>query len=102
MIICDLAEKHGDDGYYKGVPTLVVEILSESTRRNDLIKKLDLYMVGGVEEYWIADPQNKEITVYTFNEHDISEQVTYKAPEKALSITFLGLSVDLERVFREV
>lgn len=97
MIICDLAEKHGDDGYYKGVPTLVVEILSESTRRNDLIKKLDLYMVGGVEEYWIADPQNKEITVYTFNEH-----VTYKAPEKALSITFLGLSVDLERVFREV
>ena len=58
MIICDLAEKHGDDGYYKGVSTLVVEILSESTRRNDLIKKLDLYMVGGVEEYWIADPQN--------------------------------------------
>ncbi len=58
MIICDLVEKHGDDGYYKGVSTLVVEILSESTRRNDLITKLDLYMAGGVEEYWIADPQN--------------------------------------------
>ena len=44
MVICDLPEKLGEDGYYYGVPTLIVEILSEGTRRNDLLKKLNLYM----------------------------------------------------------
>jgi prevent-host-death family protein len=48
MVICDLLENLGEDGYYYGVPTLVAEILSESTRRNDLLKKLNLYMTGGV------------------------------------------------------
>ena len=38
MVICDLDEQLGDDGYYKGVQTLVVEILSDNTLRNDLIK----------------------------------------------------------------
>jgi Uma2 family endonuclease len=51
MIICDLEEKLNEDDYYKGVPSLVVEVLSKSTRRKDLIKKLDLYMSCGVSEY---------------------------------------------------
>ncbi len=102
MVICDLSEQLDDDGYYKGVPKLVVEILSESTRRNDLIKKLDLYMAGGVEEYWVADKKNKTMIIYTFKAHDFNEHITYRAPEKALSITFPGLSVDLEQVFREI
>ena len=100
MVICDLDEQLGDDGYYKGVPTLVVEILSDNTLRNDLIKKLDLYMAGGVAEYWIADPKNKTITVYTFKENDIDDNITYGASDKALSVIFPGLAVDLGQVFR--
>src|SRR5690554_7262091 len=64
MVICDLAEKLGDDGYYKGVPTLVVEILSESTCKKDLTNKLDLYMCCGIEEYWVVNPLNCEVAVY--------------------------------------
>ncbi|NLO39432.1 MAG: type II toxin-antitoxin system Phd/YefM family antitoxin, partial [Ruminiclostridium sp.] len=44
MVICDLDEKLNQQDYYMGTPALVVEIISESTKRKDLIKKLDLYM----------------------------------------------------------
>ena len=31
MVICDLEENLAEDGYYYGVPTLLVEVLSENT-----------------------------------------------------------------------
>ena len=100
MIICDLEENLNEDDYYKGVPSLVVEILSKSTRRKDLIKKLDLYMSCGVKEYWIVNPDNKEITVYLFEDHNISESATYKNSEAAQSYLFKGLIAEIQRVFR--
>lgn len=100
MVICDLDEHLGDDDYYHGVPALVVEILSASTRRNDFIKKLNLYMKGGVKEYWIVDPKNKQVSIYTFEDNDIHEHLMFKLPEKAHSITFPNLTIDLKRVFR--
>ncbi|MEX0669256.1 MAG: Uma2 family endonuclease [Pirellulales bacterium] len=42
----------------KGVPDLIVEILSPSTASNDLSLKKRLYERMGVAEYWIADPDN--------------------------------------------
>ena len=102
MVICDFKENLGEDGCYHGVPTLLVEILSESTRRNDLLKKLNLYMHGGVKEYWIVDPKNKQISVYTFEDQDIQEYVVHSIPGKAESIVFPGLTVDLGSVFLEV
>lgn len=99
MVICDFKEKLGGDGYYHGVPALVVEILSESTKRNDLIKKLNLYMQGGVKEYWVVDSKSKQITIYAFENQDIQEYLTYKAPEKAQSVLFPELVVDLTGVF---
>ncbi|MGE5550099.1 MAG: Uma2 family endonuclease, partial [Bacteroidota bacterium] len=39
--------------------SLVVEVLSESTRHKDMLKKLVVYMTGGVGEYWIVNPDNR-------------------------------------------
>lgn len=100
MIICDLQEHLNDNDYYKGVPSLLVEILSISTRSKDLIKKLDLYMSCGVREYWIVDPLNKEITVYLFEDHDIRDMKTYKNNEIVHSFYFEGLTAELQRIFK--
>src|SRR5690554_2548245 len=62
MVICDLEKNLDERGYYMGIPTLVVEIISESSRSKDLIKKLDLYMSTGVKEYWIINPLNQEVS----------------------------------------
>ncbi|MCE9631181.1 MAG: Uma2 family endonuclease [Planctomycetia bacterium] len=42
----------------KGVPDLLVEILSPSTASHDATLKKQLYERVGVAEYWIADPDN--------------------------------------------
>lgn len=40
----------------KGIPDLIVEILSPSSQENDRVLKKDLYQRSGVPEYWIVDP----------------------------------------------
>lgn len=47
-----------------GAPNLVVEVLSESTRRRDEVMKRQLYERYGVDEYWIVDPIANHLTVY--------------------------------------
>jgi len=100
MVICDLEENLDANDYYKGVPTLIVEVLSKGTRRKDLIKKLDLYMSCGVKEYWIVNPDNKEVTVYLFEEQNIQEFTTFKQNEIAQSYLFEKLKIDVQRIFR--
>lgn len=52
-----------------GAPDLVIEVLSPSTRRKDMIIKLNKYLNAGVREYWLIDPDQEQITVFDF-EHD--------------------------------
>jgi len=99
MVICDLEEKLDEKDYYMGVPTLAIEILSESTRNKDMIKKLDLYMTTGIKEYWIINPFNREVSIYLFEENNISKNVTYKHHETAVSYHFVDLEVSLEMLF---
>lgn len=99
MIICDLEEKLGDDDYYKGVPELIVEILSQSTKMVDIVKKLELYCACGVKEYWIVNPWNQEVIVYQFKESTIQNSKTFKTNETIQSFIFEDLVVELNDVF---
>lgn len=100
MVICDLEENLDDNDYYKGIPTLIVEVLSKGTRRKDLITKLDLYMSCGVKEYWIVNPDNKEIIIYLFEEQNIQQFTTFKNNETVQSYIFEDLKIDVQRMFR--
>ena len=99
VVICDLEENLNEKDYYIGIPTLVVEIISEATRSKDTIKKLDLYMFTGVNEYWIVNPLNREITIYFFEQNDIVKNETYKKNEVAASYIFTGLKMNLKDIF---
>jgi prevent-host-death family protein len=100
MVICDLDQFLNDKGYYMGVPSLVVEILSESTRGKDSVKKMDLYLSTGVREYWIINPFSEEITVYQFANEDLVNSKSYQSGDSASSFIFDGLSVPVESLFR--
>jgi Uma2 family endonuclease len=55
MVVCgDKDADWGAEGY-RGVPRLIVEVLSKGTAKNDLGWKKDIYEALGVEEYWIID-----------------------------------------------
>jgi Uma2 family endonuclease len=45
------------------VPHLVVEVLSPSTRRVDLLLKRSRYEAAGIPSYWMVDPEEPSVTV---------------------------------------
>ncbi|MBR1702924.1 MAG: Uma2 family endonuclease [Lachnospiraceae bacterium] len=51
-----------------GAPDFCMEILSESTRRKDCVKKLQKYSEAGVKEYWILDPFRKVMMTYCWKD----------------------------------
>jgi Uma2 family endonuclease len=52
-------------------PILVVEVISGSTRRRDQVQKRGFYLEVGVAEYWIVDPERREIRVVRRGEPDV-------------------------------
>jgi Uma2 family endonuclease len=98
IVICD-PENIDEHGRYNGTPTLAVEVLSETTRSKDMLQKLNLYMSGGVKEYWIVNPWSREIYIYAFEAGEIQNYRVFKSTEAANSEFLLGLGVSLEQVF---
>jgi Uma2 family endonuclease len=45
----------------EGAPDLVVEILSPGTARFDRGRKLQLYALYGIEEYWLVDHERRQV-----------------------------------------
>jgi Uma2 family endonuclease len=46
------------------VPNLVVEILSDPTARRDRTEKKQIYEGNGVDEYWLVNPDRRDVTVF--------------------------------------
>ena len=51
-----------------GAPDLVIEVLSPSTRRKDIRIKTTKYEHAGVREYWMIDPDKKQVMTYFFED----------------------------------
>lgn len=98
IVICD-TDKINEKGRYTGVPTLTVEVLSESTQKKDMLRKLNLYLTAGVAEYWIINPMRKEVYLYCFAEQDIKEYRVYSGSQEMESTVFEGLILPLEQIF---
>lgn len=73
-VICN-SSKLDEKGCH-GAPDWIVEIVSESSKSMDYMKKLFKYRFAGVREYWIVDPEKQMITVYGF-EKDTMEQYDF-------------------------
>jgi Uma2 family endonuclease len=82
-----------------GTPALVLEILSDTTKTKDLVDKLNTYRLSGVQEYWIVDPKQENIIVYTFADHEIESYQMLGKGESAQSVVFAGLGVKLKSLF---
>ncbi len=98
LIMCD-EERVDEEGRYQGKPSLVVEVLSPSTRSKDMMIKSKLYMESGIEEFWVVDPKAKQVIIYHFRNRDLETQVTFRNGETALSSLYQGLAVETGLLF---
>lgn len=88
-----------DEINIKGVPDLVIEILSPSNRRHDTELKKQLYEQFAVPEYWIVDPDECVVVRFRLDETGkFGPSIEFKD-----AITFDGVpggaKVDLTRVW---
>lgn len=97
-IICDKSKL--DDRGCKGAPDWIIEITSPSTARVDKIKKFNKYEEAGVKEYWIIEPDENIVSVFTLGDNKrYGRPEMYAEDEKIIVKTLESLEIDLEAVF---
>ena len=83
-----------------GAPDLIVEILSPSTRKKDLVDKFLIYQAFGVREYWIADPKVKSVTTYIMQpDGAYDDGNVYITGEKVPVYIFDGYLIEMDDIF---
>ncbi|MBI5495258.1 MAG: Uma2 family endonuclease [Deltaproteobacteria bacterium] len=86
--------------FIEGPPDLVVEILSPSTEEWDRGRKSAAYARGGVREYWILDPERRQLEQFTLQEGALVRVGLFGADTLTTAL-LPGLQVDLSRVWAD-
>jgi Uma2 family endonuclease len=83
----------------QGAPDLVIEILSQSTRRTDVLVKSEIYARFGVPSYWIVDPEIDRIDLYNLASGTYQLAQTASAPSLLEPQEFPGFKLELREIF---
>ena len=106
LIVCDKKKKD----FFKrlnGAPRFVVEILSPSTREEDIVKMASKYLNAGVEEYRMVDPRKEEVIVHDFAGSNIymrysfADKIPVRIFDGELVVDFAEIREDLVETFGE-
>ncbi len=81
----------------KGIPDMIIEILSPSSIENDQILKRRIYDSAGVPEYWIVDPLEHCVTQLVRGTHGFSEPTVHASQITTSILT--DVSLDLNQVW---
>ena len=113
FVVCDRSVIR-KDGIY-GVPPLIVEVLSPITAKYDKGDKKELYQRCGVKEYWLIEPDLRQIEVYILEKSVYLLDNLYRFPDELeseedksvaiaqfTSFVFPNLLIQLEDVFQNV
>ncbi len=84
---------------FAGVPDLVIEVLSPSTRSIDLGEKMDEYDRAGIAEYWIVEPDAQNVSIYVRHETGYQLAGRYRSGEQVQSAMLPDLSLPVDGVF---
>lgn len=90
------------EAYLDGAPDLVVEIVSEATRRRDEVLKRHLYERHGVGEYWLVDPVVEVVKVFRRTADGTFErlpELSLEADDTLSTPLLPGLEIPLNELF---
>jgi Uma2 family endonuclease len=99
-IICDLTKL--DDYGCNGAPDLIVEILSPGNSKHDADTKFRLYEEAGVNEYWMVEPEEKLVLIYTLQNGIYIGLKPFSEGEIINSPRFPELKIEVDAIFFNV
>ncbi len=98
MVVCDNNDKESE--FYKTKPTIVIEVLSPSTRRIDkTVKKLAYQSLATLQEYVLIEQDKVEIEIFT---RSSSWQAEYYYLGDSITFTSIGVTVRVEDIYYQV
>lgn len=95
-VVCDSSKL--DEKGCNGAPDLVVEILSPSTAKVDMVIKLNKYLEAGVREYWIVNPETDSLQAFILKD---GNYVAKGYADRAIIPVhiFPDFQIELEKIF---
>lgn len=102
-IICGKAETKDNDDWNILNPTVIIEVLSKSTRDYDMGGKFALYRdIPSLKEYILVDSESLNVYAFHINESGHWELQEYRQIEDVLPIKVLDLTIPLVEIYEEV
>ncbi len=99
-IICD--QNKLDDKGCDGAPDLIIEILSPHNSKHDVDTKFNLYQESGVKEYWIVEPEERIVLVYTLKDNKYIGLKPFSETETIKSPLFPEMKITVEAIFKNI
>ena len=96
-VVCDSSKL--DEQGCLGAPNLIVEILSKGNSKKELSIKFDLYEENSVQEYWIVNPDEKNVLIYVLIDGKYIGSRPYIVETEIQSPTFPELKFKVDKIF---
>ena len=99
IYISELRKNIITDRGIEGVPELVAEVISASNSFIDRNTKKKKYLRAGVLEYWIVDPANETLEIYTPEDED-NPRVYLAKEGEVTSVVSKNICFDVKELFK--
>jgi len=97
MVVCDI---NNDNDYFQNSPVIIVEVLSQSTRKNDFtIKMMSYFNIPSLEEYVLIEQDICQVQVYRKKDH---WQSTTYFPGDEITFTSIDSVISVEDIYYQV
>jgi Uma2 family endonuclease len=84
-------------------PTVIIELLSQSTRNYDKLEKFSLYRdIESLKEYILADTQKVHVEKYTRNADNSWQLTDYNSLENSFTLSPVNITVCLKDIYEGI
>jgi Uma2 family endonuclease len=90
-----------DHQFYSTKPVLIAEVLSEGTRKFDMIDKFIQYQkMETLQYYFLVEPEKKLVIVYSKTEDNDWQSDTYTSINDIINLPKLEISIALKDIYQ--
>lgn len=98
VVIKDASDERRANRYWTGAD-LVMEVVSPDDPDRDLVQKRRDYAEGSIPEYWIVNPLNEQIIVYSLSGNEYERVGTFARGSVVRSVVLEDFEVRVDDVF---